>query len=101
MHRIVGGTTDGQEFIKKVDGAFNENSAANMSAEYMAGNRKMEFLLKYTKALLESKDIPAAKSIALDIITSLEDNQRCTEPYWFIYLRLQGFLPWDPEISLI
>jgi len=85
MHRIVGGTLDGKEFIRKVDGAFDQNSAASMSAEYMAGNRKMEFLLKYTKALLESKDIPMAKGIALDIITSLEDSQRCTEPYWFIY----------------
>ena len=81
MHRIVGGMLDGKEFIRKVDGAFDQNSAASMSAEYMAGNRKMEFLLKYTKALLESKDIPMAKGIALDIITSLEDSQRCTEPY--------------------
>lgn len=85
MHRVVGGAPDGKDFIKKVDGAFNENSAASMSAEYMAGNRKMEFLLKYAKALLESKDIPTAKSIGLDIIASLDDAQRCTEPYWFIY----------------
>lgn len=85
MHRVVGGTLDGKEFIQKVDAAFDENSAANLEAEYAAGNRKMDFLLKYTKALIEACDMDKAKGVALDIITSLEDHQKCTEPYWFIY----------------
>ena len=85
MHRVVGATLDGQEFIKKVDAAFDENSAANMDAEYMAGNRKMDFLLKYTKALLAAGDMQRAKAVAADIIASLDDAQRCTETYWFIY----------------
>lgn len=85
MLRVVGGTLDGKEFIKKVDAAFDTNSAANMDAEYMAGNRKMDFLLKYTKALVAAGEMARAKAIALDIITSLEDDQKCTEAYWFIY----------------
>ncbi len=85
VHRVVGGTLDGKEFIKKIDAAFDTNSAANMDAEYMAGNRKLDFLLQYTKALVAAGDVAKAKGIALDIITSLEDGQKCTEPYWFIY----------------
>lgn len=85
MQRVVGGTLDGKEFIQKVDAAFDENSAANLEAEYVAGNRKMDFLLKYTKALITACDLDKAKAVALDIITSLEDSQKCTEPYWFIY----------------
>lgn len=83
--RIVGGEPDGKKFIEKVDAAFDANSAANLEAEYAAGNRKMDFLLKYTKALLEAGNAEKAKAVGLDIITSLEDAQRCTEPYWFIY----------------
>lgn len=83
--RIVGGEPDGKKFIEKVDAAFDANSAANLEAEYAAGNRKMDFLLKYTKALLEAGNAEKAKAVGLDIITSLEDAQRCTKPYWFIY----------------
>lgn len=84
-HRVVGGEPDGKKFIEKVDAAFDANSAANLEAEYAAGNRKMDFLLKYTKALLEAGNAEKAKAVGLDIITSLEDAQRCTKPYWFIY----------------
>lgn len=72
MHRVVGGSLDGKDFIKKVDGAFNENSAASMGAEYIAGNRKIEFLLKYTKALLEPRISPRLKVLPWNIITSLD-----------------------------
>jgi putative disulphide-isomerase len=85
MQRVVGGTLDGKEFIQKVDAAFDENSAANLEAEYAAGNRKMDFLLQYTKALVTACDLDKAKAVAQDIIGSLEDCQKCTEPYWFIY----------------
>ena len=85
MQRVVGGTLDGKEFIQKVDAAFDENSAANLAAEYTAGNRKMDFLLKYTKALIVAGDPDKAKTVAQDIIAALEDSQKCTEPYWFIY----------------
>ena len=84
-YRVVGGEPDGKKFIEKVDAAFDANSAANLEAEYAAGNRKMDFLLKYTKALLEAGNAEKAKAVGLDIITSLEDAQRCTKPYWFIY----------------
>lgn len=47
MQRVVGGTLDGKEFIQKVDAAFDENSAANLETEYAAGNRGMDFLLKF------------------------------------------------------
>lgn len=85
MHRVVGATLEGNEFIKKVDVAFDENSAANLEAQYIAGNRKMDFLLKYTKALVVARDLEKASKVAADIIASLEDIQRCTDPYWFIY----------------
>lgn len=85
LARIVGAILDEDKFIKRVDSVFMENSVIQLEGEYMAGNRKMDFLLRYIKALLASENTTKAKSIALDVITSLEDKQKCTEPYWFIY----------------
>lgn len=85
LHRVVGGAVSGEEFVKKVDAAFLENSAFALESEYNAGNRRMDFLLKYIKALMSSENVEKARSIALDVITALEDGQKCTEPYWFIY----------------
>ena len=85
LSRIVGAILDEDKFIKRVDSVFMENSVIQLEGEYMAGNRKMDFLLRYIKALLASENTTKAKSIALDVITSLEDKQKCTAPYWFIY----------------
>lgn len=51
----------------------------------LRGIRGMDFLLKYTKALIMACDLDKAKAVAQDIIGSLEDSQKCTGPYWFIY----------------
>ena len=83
--RIVGAALDGKEFIKKIDASFTDNSVVNFEGEYLAGNRKMDFLLKYIKVLMDSGNAGKARDIALDVMTSLEDWQKCMEPYWFIY----------------
>lgn len=85
LHRVVGGTASGEEFVKKIEAVFDEGSAFALESEYNAGNRKMDFLLKYIKALMVSENVEKARSIALDVITALEDGQKCTDPYWFIY----------------
>lgn len=85
LHRVVGGTATGEEFVKKIEAGFDENSASNLEAQYTAGNRDLNFLVKYIKALLVSCDIDKAKGIAQEVLASLDDEEKCTEPYWFIY----------------
>lgn len=34
---------------------------------------------------MDSGNVGKARDIALDVMTSLEDWQKCMEPYWFIY----------------
>ncbi len=85
MHRLVGAILDGREFIEKINVAFDENSATNLEKEYVAGNRNMDFLVKYVKSLLVLRDIDKARNVAQEIIVSLDDEEKCSEPYWFIY----------------
>ena len=48
-------------------------------------NRNMDFLLKYIKALVKSCDLEKAQKIAQDVVVALDDVEKCSEPYWFIY----------------
>ncbi|WP_018337700.1 thioredoxin family protein [Butyricimonas synergistica] len=85
LHRVVGASVTGEEFIKKIEAGFDENSASNLEKEYAAGNRDMNFLVRYIKALLVSCDWDKAKNVAQEVIASLSDEEKCMEPYWFIY----------------
>ncbi|WP_233556911.1 thioredoxin family protein [Odoribacter sp. AF15-53] len=85
VHRVVGGTASGEEFIKKIEAGFDENAASNLEIQYVAGNRDLNFLVKYIKALLVSCDVEKAKGIAQEVLASLDDEEKCTDPYWFIY----------------
>lgn len=85
LHRVIGGTRTGEEFIKKVEEGLNENSASNLEAQYVAGNRNMDFLMKYIEALVKARDVEKAKGIAREVLVSLDDEEKCSEPYWFIY----------------
>lgn len=82
---MIGGTRTGEEFIKKVEEGLNENSASNLEAQYVAGNRNMDFLMKYIEALVKARDVEKAKGIAREVLVSLDDEEKCSEPYWFIY----------------
>lgn len=85
LYRIVGGTRTGEEFLKKVQEGMNENSASNLEAQYMSGNRDMDFLMQYIEALVKARDVEKAKGIAQEVLASLDDEEKCSAPYWFIY----------------
>ena len=77
LHRVVGASVTGEEFIKKIEAGFDENSASNLEKEYAAGNRDMNFLVRYIKALLVSCDWDKAKNVAQEVIASLSDEEKC------------------------
>lgn len=85
LHAVVGGTATGDEFLAKVKVAFDENSAGRLAAEYEKGNRDLDFLMKYIEALVQSCDLDKAKVISQDVLASLDDEEKCSAPYWFIY----------------
>lgn len=85
LHRVIGGTRTGEEFIKKVEEGLNENSIGKLEAQYMNGNRNMDFLMKYIEALVQARDVEKAKGIAQEVLVSLDDEEKCSAPYWFIY----------------
>lgn len=85
MQAVVGATTSGEEFLARVKEAFDENSAGNLAIEYEKGNRNMDFLIKYIKALVTACNIEKAQKVAQDVLASLDDEEKCSEQYWFIY----------------
>ena len=85
LHVVVGGTATGEAFLAKVKEAFDENSAGKLEAEYNKGNRNLDFLMKYIEALVQSCDIDKARGISQDVLASLDDDEKCSAAYWFIY----------------
>ena len=85
LHRVIGGTGTGEEFLKKVQEGLDENSIGKLEVRYMNGNRDMDFLMKYIEALVQARDVEKAKGIAQEVLVSLDDDEKCSAPYWFIY----------------
>ena len=85
LHRVIGGTGTGEEFLKKVQEGLDENSIGKLEVRYMNGNRDMDFLMKYIEALVQACDVEKAKGIAQEVLVSLDDDEKCSAPYWFIY----------------
>lgn len=88
LHAVVGASATGKEFVARVKEAFDENSAGKLTVEYEKGNRDRDFLMTYIKALVKACDIEKAHKISEDVLASLSDDEKCTEPYWFIYENL-------------
>lgn len=83
-HKIVGGG-EPDEFIKRVEEAFDENKATGvLEAKYKAGNREHAFLADYLKMLVatygENADV-----VANELFQSLSDEEKVSEKYWFLY----------------
>lgn len=85
LNRVIGGTRTGEEFLEKVKQASDVNSTGNLEVQYVAGNRDLNFLMTYIKALVQSRDLDKAKGLAQEVLVSLDDEEKCSEPYWFIY----------------
>ena len=85
LHRVIGCTGTGEEFLKKVQEGLDENSIGKLEVRYMNGNRDMDFLMKYIEALVQACDVEKAKGIAQEVLVSLDDDEKCSAPYWFIY----------------
>ena len=74
--------------MARVKEAFDDNSAGKLAVEYEKGNRDRDFLMTYIKALVKACDVEKAHKISEDVLASLSDDEKCTEPYWFIYENL-------------
>lgn len=85
LYAVVGATASGDEFLNRVKEAFDENSAGNLAAEYEKGNRDMVFLEKYIQALLKACDVEKAQKIAQDVLASLDDEEKCSASFWYIF----------------
>lgn len=85
LYAVVGATATGDEFLNRVKEAFDENSAGNLATEYEKGNRDMAFLEKYIQALLKTYDVEKAQKIAQDILASLDDEEKCSTSFWYIF----------------
>jgi len=88
VHRVIGGTATGEEFLKKLQEGLDENSSDKLEARYAAGERGLSFLVEYVKVLVRSCDVEKARNVAQELLASLDDEEKCSEPYWFIYQSL-------------
>lgn len=91
LHRVIGGTATGEEFIQKLKSGLDENSITNLEVHYRNGERGVEFMVKYVQALKSSGNLEQAKAMMFDLLTSVGDRERCSVECWPIYD--------DPELS--
>ena len=85
QHKIVGGSETAKDFIKRVAEGLDEDKAIGiLAAKYGRGDRDIELLVKYARALLAVDD-PLTVQVANELISKLNDSQRVDSAYWFIY----------------
>ena len=85
LHRFTGGAPTGGEFIKKVKEGLNEDVTRGLEEEYVAGNRNLDFLMTYIKALVRVGEAGKAEGITRGLLASLTDEEKCSAPFWYIY----------------
>jgi putative disulphide-isomerase len=85
QHRIVGGSETATDFIKRVAGGLDENTAIGVLAgRYEKGDRDAAFLANYARALLAVDDQKVFEVADL-LLENLNDEQRVDTAYWFVY----------------
>lgn len=85
QHKIVGGSETAEDFIKRVaEGLDGDKAIGILAAKYGRGDRDVELLVKYARALLAVDD-PLTVQVANELISKLNDSQRVDSAYWFIY----------------
>lgn len=85
QHKIVGGSETAEDFIKRVEEGLDEEKAIGILANrYAKGDRSINLLTKYARALLAIQD-PQVVKVAEELIGKLSDAQRVDTAYWFIY----------------
>lgn len=83
-HKFVGGG-EPDEFIKKVEQAFDDTKATGVLEEkYKAGNRDHEFMAKYVRMLVSGYDRKAS-TVADELFRSLSEEERVSTDYWFLF----------------
>lgn len=83
-HRLVG-EYQADEFIELVKEAFDDTKAlGTLVSQFNAGNRDKDFLVKYTKALIDASSAEAY-NVALELFKVLTDEEKTSEKYWFIF----------------
>lgn len=86
QHKVIGGSPTAEEFIAKMkQGLDPEKATGLLKEQYDAGNRDIEFLTKYVKALLEERDMQQAYNVSQALLGMLSDEEKTSADYWFIY----------------
>ncbi|MFR4036968.1 MAG: thioredoxin domain-containing protein [Butyricimonas faecalis] len=76
QHKIVGGSETAEDFIKRVEEGLDEEKAIGILANrYAKGDRSINLLTKYARALLAIQD-PQVVKVAEELIGKLSDAQR-------------------------
>lgn len=84
QHKMVGGG-EADVFIDRLKEGLDATKASGMlEMKYQDGVRDKEFLLLYTRSLA-SLYSPEAPKVAAELLQSLSDEEKVTEPYWFIF----------------
>ncbi len=91
LHRVIGGTATGEEFLQKLKNGLDENSITSLETRYRNGERGVEFMVRYVQALKNYGNLEQAKTMMFDLLTSIGDRERCSVECWPIYD--------DPELS--
>ena len=85
LHRVVGATRTGEDFVQKIQDGLDENSIINLEKRYLAGERKSEFVVQYIQALKNTGNLVKAREVAMDLLNLLGDKERTSSVCWQIY----------------
>ena len=87
--RLVGAFRSGEEFLKRLKEGVEQNPLNDLRKEYGSGNRNLDFLVRYIYALSAGEDFETAQRVSQELLASLDDTERCSKPYFFIYKDLR------------
>lgn len=86
QHKIIGGSETVEAFQQAVEQGLKEETAnGRLENLYLAGNRDLDLMTRYIQSLLNLYEIQKAGRVSAELLGSLEDEERTTASYWFIY----------------
>ena len=96
-NKIVGGT-DSESFVALVKEGLDDNTAlGSLMKKYDNGERDKKFLATYIRTLVEL-DEPIAKEVANELFKILNDEERFSDDYWFVFGYVE-LCPYNSEIA--
>ena len=92
------GGTDSESFVALVKEGLDDNTAlGSLMKKYDNGERDKKFLATYIRTLVEL-DEPIAKEVANELFKILNDEERFSDDYWFVF-GYDELCPYNSEIA--